>query len=78
MHYWILYIYQVIGILIEINLIVTIELFPSYLLYMLSIQTEILGMRLERMSVSTCEMNVLAEHMYQQQQGTTGNCSEID
>lgn len=61
LHYWLTYVYQVIGILIEINLNVTMELFPSYLMYMLSIQMEILGMRLEKVSASTCITPVLVE-----------------
>lgn len=59
MNYWLTYVYQVIGILIEINLNVTMELFPSYLMYMLSIQMEILGMRLENISTSICSSSVL-------------------
>lgn len=61
--YWITYVYQVVGILIEINLNVTMELFPSYLMYMLSTQMEILGMRLERISTSTCDNDVLAQNI---------------
>lgn len=61
MDYWIMYVYQVVGILIEINLNVTMELFPSYLMYMVSIQMEILGMRLEGMSTGTYDIDVLAE-----------------
>lgn len=61
--YWITYVYQVVGILIEINLNVTMELFPSYLMYMLSTQMEILGMRLERISSSTCDNDLLAQNI---------------
>lgn len=61
--YWITYIYQVVGILIEINLNVTMELFPSYLMYMLSTQMDILGMRLERISASTCDNDELAQNI---------------
>lgn len=57
--YWMTYVYQVVGIFIEINLNVTLELFPSYLMYMLSIQMEILGLRLEGMSSATCGNDVL-------------------
>lgn len=63
MDYWITYVYQVVGILIEINLNVTMELFPSYLMYMLSIQMEILGMRLEKISATECDIEVLAENI---------------
>lgn len=61
MDYWITYVYQVVGIFIEINLNVTMELFPSYLMHMLSIQMEILGMRLERMSADKWDTSVLAK-----------------
>lgn len=54
MDYWIIYVYQVVAIFIEINVNITIELFPSYLMYMLSIQMEILGKRIEDISASTC------------------------
>ncbi|KAJ6635359.1 putative odorant receptor 71a [Pseudolycoriella hygida] len=61
LHYWIAYVYQIIGILIEINLNVTMELFPSYLMHMLSIQMEILGFRLQRISSSICDSDVLIQ-----------------
>lgn len=63
LNYWIIYVYQIAGIFIEINLNVTMELFPSYLMHMLSTQMEILGMRLERITASTCEIDVLAENI---------------
>ncbi|KAG4073266.1 hypothetical protein HA402_008612 [Bradysia odoriphaga] len=63
MDYWITYAYQVIGIFIEINLNVTMELFPSYLMHMLSIQMEILGMRLEGMSTFICDIDGLAKNI---------------
>lgn len=63
MDYWLTYAYQVIGIFIEINLNVTMELFPSYLMYMLSTQMEILGMRLEGMTTSTSDIDKLAQNI---------------
>lgn len=63
MDYWLTYVYQVIGIFIEINLNVTMELFPSYLMYMLSTQMEILGMRLEGMTTSTNDIERLAQNI---------------
>lgn len=63
MDYWIIYVYQVVGILIEINLNVTMELFPSYLMYMLSIQIEILGKRLERTGEQESETENVFENI---------------
>lgn len=44
--YALVYAYQVIGIMIEVNLNVTLDVYPNYLMHMISIQMEILGKRL--------------------------------
>lgn len=46
-YYYAIYVYQVIGMAITSNLNVTIELFPIFLLYAVSVKMEILGKRLE-------------------------------
>lgn len=47
--YLLVYAYQVIGIMIEVNLNVTLDLFPNYLMHMISIQMQILGKRLRNL-----------------------------
>lgn len=46
--YWILFCYQVCGMSMLSNFNMSMELFPSYLMYMISIKMKILGMRLQR------------------------------
>lgn len=44
--YVLVYAYQVIGIMIEVNLNVTLDVYPNFLMHMISIQMQILGNRL--------------------------------
>lgn len=48
--YILLYMYQVIGMFIQCNLNVGMDLFSAYLMYVGSLKLEILGMRLEKLS----------------------------
>lgn len=50
--YVLVYAYQVIGILIEVNLNVTLDVYPNYLMHMISIQMKILGKRLTNLGSS--------------------------
>lgn len=45
--YWIAYTYQVVGMIVQANLNITIEIFPGYLMYMAHLKMEILSLRLE-------------------------------
>lgn len=45
--YWITFAYQSIGMIITCNINITIELFPMFLMFMTSVQMEILGGRLQ-------------------------------
>lgn len=45
--YWIVFVYQGIGMFITSNLNITIELFPMFLMFMISAKVEILGRRLQ-------------------------------
>lgn len=45
----IVYLYQVIGMIILCNINVTMEVFPSYLLYLISIRMEVIGIRLKNL-----------------------------
>lgn len=47
--YVLVYVYQVIGIMIEVNLNVTLDVYPNYLMHMISIQMQILGKRLKNL-----------------------------
>lgn len=47
-HYWAVFAYQIIGMYITANLNITIELFPMLLMYMASVQMEILGRRMRK------------------------------
>lgn len=47
--YILVYAYQVIGILIEVNLNVTLDVYPNFLMHMISVQMEILGNRLRHL-----------------------------
>lgn len=44
--YWLTYFYQTFGMAMEINLNITIDLFPCYIMFMISVQMELLGGRL--------------------------------
>lgn len=50
--YWLVYMYQVIGMAITSNLNVTIELFPIFLLFTVSLEIEVLGLRLQNTQYS--------------------------
>lgn len=52
-NYVLVYAYQVIGILIEVNLNVTLDVYPNFLMHMISIQMEILGKRLKNLGSSS-------------------------
>lgn len=47
--FWWLYGYQVVGMLMLSNVNMTMELLPSYMMYMVSIKMEILGVRLRKL-----------------------------
>ncbi|XP_037041513.1 odorant receptor 94b-like [Bradysia coprophila] len=46
--YWIVYTYQVVGMIMQANLNICIEIFPGYLMYMARVKMEVLSLRLER------------------------------
>lgn len=46
-NYWCIFAYQIIGMIITANVNITIELFPMLLMYMASVQIEILGRRMK-------------------------------
>lgn len=52
-NYVLVYAYQVVGILIEVNLNVTLDVYPNFLMHMISIQMEILGKRLNDLGSSS-------------------------
>lgn len=54
-NYWIVYAHQVIGMTITSNLNVAIEMFPNILMYMCSIEMDILGMRLSSLGYNLNE-----------------------
>ncbi|KAG4072239.1 hypothetical protein HA402_005961 [Bradysia odoriphaga] len=51
--YTLVYAYQVIGIMIEVNLNITLDVYPNYLMHMISIEMEILGKRLTNLGLSS-------------------------
>lgn len=46
-NYWLLYAYQVGGMMCLCNLNITMDLYPSYVMYMISLKLEVLGKRLQ-------------------------------
>lgn len=46
--YWIAYTYQSLGMVVQANLNISIEIFPGYLMYMTQTKIDILSMRLQR------------------------------
>lgn len=46
--YWMAYSYQVLGMIMQANLNICIEIFPGFLMYMARVKMEILSLRLER------------------------------
>lgn len=46
--YWMAYTYQVVGMIVQANLNISIEIFPGYLIYMARVKMDILSLRLER------------------------------
>lgn len=46
--YWSTYVYQVVGMIVQANLNITMEIFPGFLIYMARLKMDILKMRLER------------------------------
>lgn len=57
--YWIAYSYQTIGMIMEVNLNITIESFPCFVMFMISVQMELLGRRLENMKFIETKCNKL-------------------
>ncbi len=53
LNYVVVYGYQVIGIMIEVNLNITLDVYPNYLMHMISIQMRILGKRLTNLGSSS-------------------------
>ena len=49
--YWIAFTYQAIGMIISSNLNITIELFPIFMLFIISVKIDILGMRLQKLGL---------------------------
>lgn len=45
-NYWIAYTYQVVGMVVQANLNIVVEVFPGYLIYMVSVKMDILSKRL--------------------------------
>lgn len=52
-NYWIVYGYQVGGMMCLCNLNITMDLYPCYVMYMIGLQMEILGKRLENIGKNT-------------------------
>lgn len=46
--YWMAYTYQVLGMIVQANLNISIEIFPGYLIYMAHVKMDILSLRLKR------------------------------
>lgn len=55
LHYWMVFAYQSIGMRIEVNLNITLDLFPTFLLCMMAAMLDILGRRLERIG-NECDL----------------------
>lgn len=47
-NYWIVYTYQVVGMVVQANLNIVVEVFPGFLIYMVSVKMDILSKRLRR------------------------------
>lgn len=47
-NYWLVFVYQTVGMIVTANANITIELFPMILMYMASVKVEILGLRMCR------------------------------
>lgn len=45
-NYWIAYTYQVVGMVVQANLNIVVEVFPGFLIYMVSVKMDILSKRL--------------------------------
>lgn len=46
--YWIVYTFQVLGMVVQANMNVAIEIFPGFFIYMAQVKMDILSMRLQR------------------------------
>ncbi len=46
--YWIAYTYQVVGMILQANMNICIEIYPGFLMYMAQVKMDILRLRLER------------------------------
>lgn len=71
--FWWLYSYQVVGMLMLSNVNMTMELFPSYLMYMVSIKMDILGERLRKLG-----SGVTKQMRYIKERETTDQIKESD
>lgn len=49
-NYWIAYAYQVVGMIVQANLNIVVEVFPGYLIYMVKVKMDILAKRLRGIS----------------------------
>lgn len=54
--YWLTYFYQTLGMAMEINWNITIELFPCYVMFMISVKMELLGGRMANIKPMKIEM----------------------
>lgn len=66
-HYWMVYAYQVLGMICQIQALVIIEVYFIFLMVVVSAQVEILGKRLERIGYDDCnDDDQLAEQYLEQ------------
>lgn len=70
-HFWSMYTFQVGGMLMLSNLNMTMELFPSYLMYMVSIKMEILSTRLRKLGKGVSHLGGYADPETVEQHGMT-------
>lgn len=61
--YWITYTYQVVGMIVQANLNISVEIFPGYLIYMARLKMDILSMRLKRKGKSLKEQQKSIGHL---------------
>lgn len=61
-NYWSIFVYQMVGMVFTANENITIELFPMILMYMASVQMEILGRRMKVVGWNRNTLKSLAEN----------------
>lgn len=61
--YWIAYTYQVVGMIVQANLNICIEIFPGYLMYMAQVKMVILCSRLERNNTDLKEQRNTVDYL---------------